>query len=209
MKAAGEVLTTSAVLGRASAAFLLVLLCPLLCVFAVLIKVQSPGPIFFGQLREGRAGRPFRLWKLRTMVIDADIRFAQSMRDRVIASEWNRYGFLKNDTRIVGWAGRVMRQYSIDELPQLWNVVRGEMTLVGPRPLPLNLAESLDPADRSLRNSVCPGLTGLWQVRRRSEVDIRGMQRYDRLYIRKRSRRLDLLILITTPAAVLSRRGAF
>jgi lipopolysaccharide/colanic/teichoic acid biosynthesis glycosyltransferase len=198
------------VLGRVAALALLVAAAPLLAAFALAIRRHHPGPVLFGQLREGRDGAPFTMWKLRTMVVDAERHLAQRLRaDPALAAEWRRFGCLRRDPRIAGGAARLARQLSVDELPQLWNVVRGEMALVGPRPLPPELAAALPPVARALRNAARPGMTGLWQVRRRSEADLRGMARYDLIYVRRRCLRLDLWILLLTPAAVLSRRGAY
>ncbi len=178
--------------------------------FALAIRLSHPGPVLFAQEREGRGGARFRMWKLRTMVADAEhVLRRRLLAEPRLAAEWRRFGCLRDDPRVAGPAARLARRLSVDELPQLWNVARGEMALVGPRPLPPGLAASLPPAARARRNGALPGMTGLWQVRRRSEVDLRGMARYDAFYARRKSARLDLWILLLTPAAVLSRRGAY
>lgn len=197
-------------LGRVIALVALAGVLPLLFGLALAIRWRHPGPVLFAQEREGKHGVRFRMWKLRTMVMDAE-----SVLQRLIlaeprlAAEWRRFGCLRDDPRIAGPAAKLARQLSLDELPQLWNIARGEMALVGPRPLPPALASSLPPVARARRNGVLPGMTGLWQVRCRSETDLRGMVRYDAVYMRRRSLRLDTWILLLTPAAVLSRRGAY
>lgn len=197
-------------LGRVVALAVLAAGLPLMVGLALAIRLRHPGPFLFAQEREGRDGVRFRMWKLRTMVGDAEqVLERRLLADPGLAAEWRRFGCLREDPRIAGPAARLARQLSVDELPQLWNVVLGEMALVGPRPLPPAVAGSLPPAARAQRNRALPGLTGLWQVRRRSEADLRGMARYDAVYVRSRSLRLDAWILLLTPAAVLSRRGAY
>jgi lipopolysaccharide/colanic/teichoic acid biosynthesis glycosyltransferase len=199
-----------ALLGRATALAVLMGGLPLLAAFALAIRLSHPGPVLFAQEREGSGGARFRMWKLRTMVADAeDVLRRRLLAEPRLAAEWRRFGCLRDDPRVAGPVARLARRLSVDELPQLWNVARGEMALVGPRPLPPGLAASLPPAARARRNGALPGMTGLWQVRRRSEVDLRGMARYDAFYARRKSARLDLWILLLTPAAVLSRRGAY
>lgn len=194
---------------RLAALVLLALLGPLLVPFALAVRLNGPGPVIFRQFREGRGQRRFVMLKLRTMAADAEARLAVRLRDDpAAAAEWARFGCLRDDPRVAGPAARLARRLSVDEVPQLWNVVLGEMALVGPRPLPTGLAEALPAAQRARRASVLPGLTGLWQVRGRSELDLRRMQRYDGLYVARRGPCLDLWILARTPAAVLSRRGA-
>lgn len=200
---------TAAALDRVLAAAALLVAAPLALAFAALIRLDGPGPVLFVQMRAGRQGRPFPLLKLRTMVVGAEVLLAARIaRDPDLAAEWVRFGCLRRDPRIAGPAARLARRWSVDEIPQLWNVLRGEMALVGPRPLTAVMASSLAPVDHRARTRVLPGLTGLWQVRGRSDLDLRQMMRYDRFYVRRAGTRLDLWILARTPAAVLSRRGA-
>jgi lipopolysaccharide/colanic/teichoic acid biosynthesis glycosyltransferase len=182
---------------------LLVLTLPLMLVIAVLIKVSSPGPVLIRQVRVGQHGKSFRMTKFRTMYHGAH----QARRDLVHRSHAGKHLFkLRDDPRITP-VGRILRRLSLDELPQLVNVLRGEMSLVGPRPL---LAEDSDyegPArDRLL---VRPGLTGLWQVSGRSNLPWEEMVRLDLHYVANYSLRLDMIILARTVIAVITARGAY
>jgi lipopolysaccharide/colanic/teichoic acid biosynthesis glycosyltransferase len=184
------------------ASIVLVLLLPLMLAIAALIAVSSSGAPLFRQWRVGRFGREFRMWKFRTMVADAD-----SGRAALVAqsteSEWLH---LEHDPRVTP-VGRVLRRASLDELPQLLNVIRGDMSLVGPRPLPPVEQASLPDWSRS-RLEVRPGLTGLWQVRGRTDLDFESMLRLDCEYVREQSWQTDLRILVLTVPAVLTGRGA-
>jgi len=193
----------------AAAAALLMSL-PILAVGALLILVASPGPVMFSQRREGRHRRPFTLYKLRTMHVDAQSRLAGVLAaDPDAAKEWTAYRRLKRDPRLIPWVGAFLRRTSIDELPQLGNVLRGDMSLVGPRPLELDLAEGLEPDVRQRRASVRPGMTGLWQVSGRSETRIDEMVSIDERYLHEWTLSRDIIILARTPRALLSRRGAY
>lgn len=178
--------------------------------FAVLIQIRSPGPLFNISLREGLGGVEFRMLKVRTMVPDADRRITAILSaGGAVSEQWQRYGFITNDPRIAGPAARIARYFSIDELPQLLNVVRGEMNLVGPRPLPGEIAQSMSPRHRSVRRTLKPGMTGLWQVSGRSLLSIREMGRLDSHYVAHRSVGLDIAILLRTFAVVVRGVGAF
>jgi len=194
---------------RILAAVLLVLSAPLWLGFAILIRVGSPGALIVRQPREGRGGAIFAVFKLRTMHCDADARLASSLSDPAVAEEWRRFGRLVDDPRIAGRFGALARRYSIDELPQLANVVRGEMALVGPRPLPPEIAARLRTEDLEARRAVVPGLTGLWQVSGRSALDLEAMGQIDHDYVRRRCVLLDLSILLRTLFVVVSARGAY
>lgn len=122
--------------------------------------------------------------------------------------EWGKYFCLKNDPRIVGLAGKYARKYSIDELPQFFNVLKGDMSLVGPRPVPIDEYDLFHEELREVRNSVKPGLTGLWQVSGRSEMTIHEKLELDIKYIKEKSLILDLKIIAMTPWAVISSKGA-
>lgn len=149
------------------------------------------------------------MWKLRTMHSDSDIILASYLKENPEAEkEWNKYFCLKSDPRIAGVPGKYARIYSIDELPQFYNVLKGDMSLVGPRPVPID-EYNLFPAElRDLRNSVKPGLTGLWQVSGRSEMTIHEKLNLDIKYINERSLLADLKIIAKTPWAVISSKGA-
>jgi lipopolysaccharide/colanic/teichoic acid biosynthesis glycosyltransferase len=170
---------------------------------AIGIKIASPGPVFFKQRRAGLGGRPFTIWKLRTMVTDAEAK----KRDLKKLSEQDGPAFkLKNDPRIFPF-GRLLRKTSIDELPQLLNVLVGDMSLVGPRPLPCDESDACLQWQRR-RLDVTPGLTCIWQVKGRSSVTFAEWVRMDVEYIRKRTLLHDLSILLQTIPAVLLRKGA-
>ena len=181
----------------------LVLLSPALIAIALWIKRDSEGGAFFGQVRSGQRGEPFTCWKFRTMVVNAE-----EMRvDLEHLSEGPGLLFkLKDDPRVTR-AGKVLRRYSLDELPQLWNVLRGEMSLVGPRPaLPSEVEQYDDWVANRLQ--VKPGMTGLWQVSGRTETSFADYVRYDLFYIQNWSLSLDVWILWRTLRAVTTAEGA-
>ena len=185
----------------------LLLLCaaaPVIAVAAVAVRLTSPGPAFFPQERVGQDGRGFTMWKLRSMVQDADGRLA------ALAAHSDADGLLfkmREDPRVTS-VGRWLRRFSIDELPQLWNVLRGDMSLVGPRPpLPGEYARYHDATHRRLR--VKPGLTGLWQVSGRSDLPWEEAVRLDLRYVDNWSPTMDLQILARTLRAVLTGSGAY
>ena len=182
---------------------------PLTGALAVLVWAADRRAPFFRQPRIGRGGRPFRSWKLRTMIPDADRALEQRMRDdAALRDEWNSGFKLRDDPRVTR-IGRALRRLSLDELPQLWNVLRGDMALVGPRPLPAYHHEQLSAEARRMREITPPGITGLWQVSGRSDSGMAAMERWDAYYVRNWSVALDLIILAKTLRAVLSRRGAY
>jgi Undecaprenyl-phosphate galactose phosphotransferase WbaP len=188
----------------------LLIAAPVITLCAVLIKLVSPGPVFFRQEREGLDGRTFQVWKLRTMHVDADARLIEILRrNPKLRQQWERSAKLLEDPRLIPVVGRFLRRWSLDELPQLWNVIIGEMSLVGPRPFPDYHLARLSPECKSLRRAVRPGLTGLWQVTVRSNGRIEDQERLDSYYIRNWSVWLDLYILAKTGAAVLMARGAY
>jgi lipopolysaccharide/colanic/teichoic acid biosynthesis glycosyltransferase len=188
------------------AAFALLALAPLLAVLALLVKLDSPGPVLFAQTRVGRGGRPFRMLKLRTMRDGADAEKASLA--HLNHSDDPRLFKIPADPRVTA-VGRVIRRWSLDELPQLWNVLVGHMSLVGPRPFfESDLADY--EAHHFRRLAVKPGITGLWQVSGRSDiVDFEDVVRLDRHYIEHWSLALDLRILVRTLPVVVSRSGAY
>jgi lipopolysaccharide/colanic/teichoic acid biosynthesis glycosyltransferase len=155
-------------------------------------------------VRPGIAGKPFRCFKFRTMRVDAEI--PEDELEQLNESSGALFK-IRNDPRLTG-VGRLLRRFSIDELPQLVNVVRGEMSLVGPRPLPMRDFERLEEWHKK-RYLVLPGITGLWQVSGRAELDFDDLVRLDFLYLERWSVFLDLSIMIKTIPAVLTRRGAY
>jgi exopolysaccharide biosynthesis polyprenyl glycosylphosphotransferase len=182
----------------------LCLLTPLLATVAVAIKLSSRGPVIYRSMRPGMGCRPFYCFKFRTMREDSEMTQA----DLESLNEKSGALFKIRDDPRMTRVGRVLRRFSLDELPQLVNVIRGEMSLVGPRPLPLRDFELLEEWHKK-RYHVLPGITGLWQVSGRSELDFDDLVRLDFLYLERWSVFLDLSILLKTIPAVLSRRGAF
>jgi exopolysaccharide biosynthesis polyprenyl glycosylphosphotransferase len=186
------------------ASLLLLLLSPLLLGIVLAVKLTSRGPIVFRSMRRGIGQRPFACLKFRTMHSDAEERQA----DLEELNEASGALFkIRHDPRLTR-VGRLLRRFSLDELPQLVNVLRGEMSLVGPRPLPERDYAMLDDWHRK-RYLVLPGITGLWQVSGRSELDFDDLVHLDFLYLEHWSVALDLTILLKTVPAVLSRRGAY
>jgi lipopolysaccharide/colanic/teichoic acid biosynthesis glycosyltransferase len=183
---------------------LLVVLSPLLALIALWVRLTSRGPVLYHSYRPGIGGESFVCLKFRTMYTDADQRQA----DLEPLNEASGPLFkIRRDPRLTP-GSRFLRRYSLDELPQLWNVLRGQMSLVGPRPLPQRDFDQLEPWHKK-RYLVLPGMTGLWQISGRSELDFDDLVRLDFLYLERWSVGLDLAILLKTIPAVLSRRGAF
>jgi exopolysaccharide biosynthesis polyprenyl glycosylphosphotransferase len=186
------------------AVVLLVLLSPLLAAIWVAVKATSRGPVLFRSIRQGIGERPFACLKFRTMYVDAEHRQA----DLEALNEASGALFKIRDDPRTTPVGRLLRRFSLDELPQLVNVLRGEMSLVGPRPLPERDFEKLAEWHRK-RYLVLPGITGLWQVSGRAELDFDDLVHLDFIYLERWSLALDLTILLKTIPAVLSRRGAY
>jgi exopolysaccharide biosynthesis polyprenyl glycosylphosphotransferase len=181
----------------------LIILSPFLAAIALWIKRGSPGGAFFGQTRVGRSGEIFTCWKFRTMVADAE---EQKVKLEHLSEGPGLLFKLKDDPRVTP-AGRFLRRYSLDELPQLWNVLRGEMSLVGPRPALVSEVEQYDDWVAN-RLQVKPGMTGLWQVSGRTDTSFADYVRYDLFYIQNWSLSLDLWILWRTFRAVTTAEGA-
>jgi exopolysaccharide biosynthesis polyprenyl glycosylphosphotransferase len=187
-----------------SAMFLLAL-APVFGAVALLIRLDSPGPVFFAQERVGFNKRRFRLLKFRTMVDGAD---KQQARLEHLNEAGGPVFKIKGDPRITR-VGKFLRRFSIDELPQLLNVLKGNMSLVGPRPLPLRDVERIDVTSHKRRFSIKPGITCLWQVNGRSNIGFDDWVRMDLEYIDKWSLVLDIMILLKTIPAVLKGPGAY
>lgn len=176
---------------------------PLILVFGLLVWLDGGNPIY-SQLRVGRGGKSFRMWKLRSMRVDADAVLERVLvEDADLRAEWQTHQKLKNDPRITK-IGRIIRKTSLDEIPQLWNVVMGEMSLVGPRPIMLS-QKSIYPGQSYY--ALRPGLTGNWQVSARNESTFADRARFDEDYLKTMSLRTDLSILMKTVPAVVGGTG--
>ncbi|MEW2377306.1 sugar transferase [Micromonospora sp. DT178] len=199
----GPALLAKNLMDRVAAGVGLLLLAPVFLAIAIAIRLSDPGPVFFRQPRVGHEGRTFRVWKFRTMYVDAEDRLA-SLVDR---NETDGMLFkMKQDPRVFP-VGRFLRASSLDELPQLINVLKGEMSLVGPRPLPADDGDFLGDVRRRLL--VRPGMTGLWQVSGRSDLSWDEAVRLDLYYVDNWSLAYDLSILWRTVGVVLARKGAY
>lgn len=182
---------------------------PIIAVAALGVWLEDRHNPFYKQARAGINGIDFEAWKLRTMVPDAEQVLTKHLAaDPELQREWDTFHKLRDDPRVTR-LGRLLRRLSVDELPQLFNVLRGDMSLVGPRPLPDYHVEELDPAVVKLRERVRPGVTGMWQVSGRSAVGTAGMERFDGYYVRNWSVWLDTVILVRTIKAVIRGSGAY
>jgi undecaprenyl-phosphate galactose phosphotransferase len=182
---------------------------PIMVAVAAVVAFSSGGKIIFSQQRVGRDGKEFRIYKFRTMIENSE----QVLKDLIESDdearlEWERDFKLKNDPRITP-VGRLLRRTSLDELPQIWNVLRGEMSIVGPRPV---LREELDMHYASARHhylSVAPGLTGLWQVSGRNDLDYEQRVLLDRRYVENWNVFTDFAIVMRTVGVMFGRSGAY
>jgi lipopolysaccharide/colanic/teichoic acid biosynthesis glycosyltransferase len=192
---------------RIAAFGLIVATSPFWLIAAIGIKSSSPGPVFFRQLRGGRYGKPYRMWKFRTMVVDAEAKLAEIKEE--VGNEMSGPVFkLEDDPRVFKF-GRWLRKTSIDELPQLLNVLSGDMSLVGPRPLPVYEVEAIEKSEHRRRMSVKPGITCLWQISGRNQItDFEDWVNLDLEYIDNWSLWVDLKILVKTVPCILFGHGA-
>lgn len=183
---------------------------PVVLLAAAAILAVDPGPVFYSQTREGLRGRTIQVLKLRTMYRDAEQRLAALLsRDPAASAEWSAHFKLRNDPRILPIVGRFLRSTSLDELPQLYNVIVGDMGIVGPRPFPDYHLSAMKAEFRQKRCSVIPGLTGLWQISERSNADLDQQQQLDEFYIDNRSFWFDWHIIVSTIAVIIRRTGAY
>lgn len=191
--------------GIVASSIALVLISPLLLIIAICIKIDDPsGPVFYTQERVGKDEKHFRMIKFRSMVSNADQLLEKLKSQNEVSGAMFK---MKNDPRITR-VGRVIRKYSLDELPQLFNVIKGDMSIVGPRPpLPSEVAQYTDYDKQRLM--VTPGATGMWQVGGRNDVDFDEMVRLDLTYIQERSVWLDLKIMFETVKIMIKPNGAY
>ena len=182
---------------------------PLLAYIAYRIKKEDPGPVIFKHIRIGKDGKPFPCYKFRSMVVNSAEMLEKYLAENPEAkAEWERDFKLKNDPRITP-IGKFLRRTSLDELPQIFNVLKGEMSLVGPRPV---VQEELDKYYGDAVKEYCsirPGITGLWQVSGRSDLDYTERVLLDQWYVKNRNLRLDIKILWQTIGVVLMKKGAY
>lgn len=190
---------------------------PLMIVVAILVRMSSPGPVFFGSVRIGQGGKVITCWKFRSMYPDAEARLFQILSsDPLRKEEWGRFQKLKDDPRITP-IGKFLRRTSLDEWPQFWNVLKGDLSVVGPRPLTLiGPPEQFSIEIRAVYGksaetilSVKPGLTGVWQISGRSELSLEERVCLEERYARTRTLFLDMILLFKTLPALLFSRGAY
>ncbi|WP_404826318.1 sugar transferase [Pediococcus pentosaceus] len=182
----------------------LIILSPIFLIISAVIKAEDRGPIFYSQIRLGKGLQPFKMYKFRSMVVDADKKLEELLEKNEVEGAMFK---MKDDPRITN-IGKYIRKHSLDELPQLWNVLVGDMSLVGPRPpLEREVAEYTD-YDRQ-RLTVKPGCTGLWQVSGRNDVDFNGMVELDLNYIEHSGIFFDISILLRTITIMFKPNGAY
>ncbi len=190
----------------------LILLLPLFAIVIALVKMSSPGPVFYCSLRIGRKGKLFKFWKFRSMHRDADQRLEVILNsDPKLRQEWQRYFKLRNDPRLTR-IGSFLRKTSMDELPQFWNVLIGDLSIVGPRPyLPreADVIRKILGSEMEKMFSVRPGLTGLWQTAGRSQLTFKERVKLEVNYVDKRSFFLDLKLIAKTIPILFFQKGAF
>jgi Undecaprenyl-phosphate galactose phosphotransferase WbaP len=181
---------------------------PIIFLISIMVKLDTKGPVFYGHTRIGIGGRKFKAWKFRTMVPNANQVLDEYLDNNPdLRKEWEETFKLQNDPRVTR-SGKILRKLSLDELPQLWNVIIGEMSLVGPRPIVDD--EIRYYGDRfDLYSFVMPGITGLWQVSGRSDTSYEGRVSLDEYYVRNWSIWMDIYILARTISVVLLRKGAY
>jgi lipopolysaccharide/colanic/teichoic acid biosynthesis glycosyltransferase len=180
-----------------------------IAIAALMVVILDGRPMFYSQARRGRGGKQIKIWKIRSMSRDAEVRLEKYLSESPDARcEWETHFKLRKDPRVLPYLGNLIRKTSIDELPQLWNILRGDISIIGPRPFPDYHLNAFSPEFRALRQSISPGLSGLWQVTLRSDANLRWQEELDTAYIENWSIWLDLYILARTPIVLLTRRGA-
>jgi Undecaprenyl-phosphate galactose phosphotransferase WbaP len=200
--------TVKRVIDLAVVATAMALFLPLLIAIAIAIKLTSDGPIFYGHTRIGRHGKKFKAWKFRTMYPNGDAILREYLA-RVMSArvEWDNDRKLRNDPRVTP-IGKLLRKLSLDELPQMWNVLKGDMSIVGPRPIVESEVKLYGEVFRHY-TTVKPGITGLWQVSGRTNLSYEDRVLLDQFYVRHWSPWLDVYILAKTVVALLKRDGAY
>jgi exopolysaccharide production protein ExoY len=188
---------------------LLLLFLPVFLLIALVIKLSSPGKVVYSHERIGRGGKPFRCFKFRTMYCNADARLQSLLdSDLQLKKEWIQNRKLKNDPRVTP-IGKFLRRSSLDELPQLWNVLKGDLSLVGPRPVVREEVIQFMGEKAPKILSIRPGLTGIWQVSGRSDTTYSKRIQLDELYVDKQNLFLDLFLILKTVPSLLFSRGAY
>ena len=184
------------------------LISPIILLIAILIKIDSPGPIFYGHKRLAKGGKTFKCWKFRSMYMNADKKLQEYLdKDPALKREWQEYFKLKKDPRVTK-IGKFLRKTSLDELPQLWNVLKGELSLVGPRPIVEGEIEKFG-KDYILYKRTKPGITGYWQVSGRTDTTYEERTKLERYYVSNWSIWLDIYILAKTFVVVFKKEGAY
>jgi Undecaprenyl-phosphate galactose phosphotransferase WbaP len=188
----------------------LIVASPAILAAGIAIKMADRGPAFFSQLREGLGGKPVRIYKMRSMVQGAEAKLASYLASNPDALfEYEQTMKLRKDPRIIPGVGHFIRKSSVDELPQLWNVIRGDLSLVGPRVMPTREIELYSTEGRELRRDMVPGLTGFWQVEHRNDSDFKVREIADSFYAANWSVWLDMWIILRTVRVVVTGAGAF
>ena len=188
---------------------ILISLSPLFILIALIIKLSSKGDIIFHQVRVGKGGVPFKCYKFRTMYSDAEMRLQEILKENPLMQlEWNTFYKLKNDPRITQ-VGSILRKTSLDELPQFWNVLKGDISVIGPRPVTEDEIFKYYGEKAKKILSIRPGITGLWQISGRSKVSYEKRVELDERYLNDRTFFLDLKILAKTLPSMISKRGAY
>lgn len=191
------------------ACFFIFLAAPFWVLIPILIKFSSPGPVFYTSERVGRGGRAIRCLKFRSMFVDADAKLQELLdQDPEKKKQWQEHQKLKKDPRITP-IGRFLRSTSLDELPQFFNVLMGDLSIVGPRPITYNEHLKINQDARSMILKYKPGVTGLWQTSGRSDLNWKERIELEVLYTKKRSLFFDLFLILKTIPAMLSRTGAY
>ena len=189
--------------------FALLITFPLFMTIALLIRFQSPGPIIYAHKRIGRGGKTFKCFKFRSMYVDADVRLEALLKeDQALKEEWEKSRKLKNDPRITS-IGRFLRKTSLDELPQFLNVLKGDLSVVGPRPVVKEEIQQYFKEKAPKILSVRPGITGLWQVSGRSNTSYAERIALDEHYIENHTIAYDLYLVLKTIPALVTRKGAY